>query len=162
MSVRVRFAPSPTGFVHIGSLRTALYNYLFARKNDGKYILRVEDTDQSRYVEGAIEGMLRSMEWAGVNHDEGVILNKGHLEQRGDFGPYVQSQRLEVYKEHIKTLLENGNAYYCFCSKERLDEVREKQKAEGFTAGYDGHCRDLSREEVEQKLKACHPKASYK
>jgi len=156
MSVRVRFAPSPTGFVHIGSLRTALYNYLFARKNHGKYILRVEDTDQSRYVEGAIEGMLRSMEWAGVNHDEGVVLNKEHLGQRGDLGPYVQSQRLNIYKEHIKTLLENGNAYYCFCSRERLDEVREKQKAEGLTAGYDGHCRNLSKEDIEEKLKAGH------
>jgi len=156
MSVRVRFAPSPTGFVHIGSLRTALYNYLFARKNHGKYILRVEDTDQSRYVEGAIEGMLRSMEWAGVNHDEGVILNKEHLGQRGDLGPYVQSQRLNIYKEHIKTLLENGNAYYCFCSRERLDEVREKQKAEGLTAGYDGHCRNLSKEDIEEKLKSGH------
>lgn len=157
MSVRVRFAPSPTGFVHIGSLRTALYNYLFARKNAGKYILRVEDTDQSRYVEGAIEGMLRSMEWAGVNHDEGVILNGELLEQKGNFGPYVQSQRLDIYKEHIKTLLENGHAYYCFCSKERLDEVREKQKAEGLTAGYDGHCRNLSKEEVEENIKAGHP-----
>ncbi|MBU5678153.1 glutamate--tRNA ligase [Alkaliphilus sp. MSJ-5] len=157
MSVRVRFAPSPTGFVHIGSLRTALYNYLFARKNNGKYILRVEDTDQSRYVEGAIEGMLRSMEWAGVNHDEGVILNGEHLGQRGEFGPYIQSQRLDIYKQYIKILLENGYAYYCFCSKERLDEVREKQKAEGLTAGYDGHCRNLSKEEVEEKIRAGHP-----
>lgn len=157
MSVRVRFAPSPTGFVHIGSLRTALYNYLFARKNNGKYILRVEDTDQSRYVEGAIEGMLRSMEWAGVNHDEGVVLNGENLGQRGEYGPYIQSQRLDIYKKHINTLLENEQAYYCFCSKERLDEVRENQKAEGLTARYDGHCRNLCKEEVEEKLREGHP-----
>lgn len=153
MSVRVRFAPSPTGFVHIGSLRTALYNYLFAQKNNGKYILRVEDTDRNRYVEGAIEGMLSSMEWAGVNHDEGVVLNGNKLEQKGDFGPYIQSERLGIYKKYINTLLENGKAYYCFCSKERIDKVREEQKVKGLTAGYDGHCRDLSREEVEDRLK---------
>lgn len=157
MSVRVRFAPSPTGFVHIGSLRTALYNYLFAQKNNGKYILRVEDTDRNRYVEGAIEGMLTSMEWAGVNHDEGVVLNDGNLEQKGDFGPYIQSERLDIYKEYINTLLENGKAYYCFCSKERLDAVREEQREKGLTAGYDGHCRDLSKEEVEAKLEAGQP-----
>ncbi len=157
MSVRVRFAPSPTGFVHIGSLRTALYNYLFAQKNNGKYILRVEDTDRNRYVEGAIEGMLTSMEWAGVNHDEGVVLNGENLEQKGDFGPYIQSERLDIYKEYINILLENGKAYYCFCSKERLDEVREEQREKGFTGGYDGHCRDLSKEEVEAKLEAGHP-----
>ena len=154
MSVRVRFAPSPTGFVHIGGLRTALYNYLFAKKNGGKYILRVEDTDQSRYVEGAIEEMLKSMAWAGIEHDEGVILEGGQLSQKGDFGPYIQSQRLNIYKEYIETLLESGDAYYCFCSKERLDEIREKQKAEGLTSGYDGHCRDLSEEEVQKRLEA--------
>ena len=101
MSVRVRFAPSPTGFVHIGSLRTALYNYLFAKKSNGKYILRVEDTDQSRYVEGAIEGMLRSMAWAGVHHDEGVVFTGETLGQKGDFGPYIQSERLEIYKKYM-------------------------------------------------------------
>lgn len=152
MSVRVRFAPSPTGFVHIGSLRTALYNYLFARKNDGKYILRVEDTDQSRFVEGAIEGMLHSMEWAGVKHDEGVILNGDNIGQRGEYGPYIQSERLDIYQQHIKTLLDNSHAYHCFCSKERLDEVRDRQKSEGVTAGYDGHCRDLSQDEVKKRL----------
>lgn len=157
MSVRVRFAPSPTGFVHIGSLRTALYNYLFAKKNDGKYILRVEDTDQSRYVEGAIEGMLDSMAWAGIDHDEGVISNGEFLGQRGNFGPYIQSQRLDIYQKYIKTLLDSGNAYYCFCSKEKLDKTREKQRIEGLTAGYDGHCRDLSKEDVEKRLLAGEP-----
>lgn len=157
MSVRVRFAPSPTGFVHIGSLRTALYNYLFAKKSNGKYILRVEDTDQSRYVEGAIEGMLRSMAWAGVHHDEGVVFTGETLGQKGDFGPYIQSERLEIYKKYMDILLEKGHAYYCFCSKERLDEVREKQKVEGLNAGYDGHCRNLSKEEIEEKLNAGQP-----
>ena len=154
MLVRVRFAPSPTGFVHIGGLRTALYNYLFAKKNDGKYILRIEDTDRDRYVEGAIEGMLKSMAWTGIEHDEGVVLDGERLSQKGDFGPYIQSQRLDIYQKHIKTLLESGDAYYCFCSKERLDKIREEQKAEGLTTGYDGYCRGLSEEEVQKRLEA--------
>ncbi|MBM7615328.1 glutamate--tRNA ligase [Alkaliphilus hydrothermalis] len=154
MSVRVRFAPSPTGFVHIGSLRTALYNYLYARKNDGKYILRIEDTDQNRFVEGAIEGMLQAMEWAGVNHDEGVVIKDGAPVEIGEYGPYVQSHRLEIYQEKIKTLLESGHAYYCFCSKERIDEIREAQKAAGEMPKYDGHCKGLSAEEVEAKKAA--------
>ncbi len=153
MSVRVRFAPSPTGFVHIGSLRTALYNYLFAKKMGGEYILRVEDTDQTRLVDGAIENMLSSMAWGGVNHDEGVVLDEnGNITQKGEYGPYIQSERLDIYKKYINELLENGKAYYCFCSKDRLDEVREKQKAAGETPKYDGHCRDLTKEEVEAKI----------
>ena len=129
MSVRVRFAPSPTGFVHIGSLRTALYNYLFAKKMGGEYILRVEDTDQTRLVDGAIENMLTGMAWGGVNHTEGVVLDEnGNITQKGEYGPYVQSERLDIYKDYISQLLDNGQAYYCFCTKERLDEVREKRK----------------------------------
>ncbi|MBP3931206.1 MAG: glutamate--tRNA ligase, partial [Peptostreptococcaceae bacterium] len=155
MSVRVRFAPSPTGFVHIGSLRTALYNYLFAKKMGGEYILRVEDTDRTRLVDGAIENMLNGMAWAGVNHTEGVVLGEnGEVTQVGLYGPYIQSERLDIYKEHIQTLLDSGKAYYCFCSKERLDEVREKQKEAGETPKYDGHCRDLSKEEIEAKIAA--------
>ncbi|QUH25415.1 glutamate--tRNA ligase [Serpentinicella alkaliphila] len=153
MSVRVRFAPSPTGFVHIGSLRTALYNYLYAKKNGGKYILRVEDTDQNRYVEGAIENMLGAMSWAKVEHDEGVVISEdGHLVQRGDFGPYIQSERLSIYKEYIEKLIEKRHAYYCFCSKERIDQVREEQKSQGLTQRYDGFCRSLSKEEVQAKI----------
>ena len=107
MSVRVRFAPSPTGFVHIGSLRTALYNFLYARKMQGNYVLRVEDTDRTRLVEGAVEGMLSAMNWAGVNHDEGVMLSDDNkVVQNGDCGPYIQSERLDIYKEHIKTLID--------------------------------------------------------
>lgn len=155
MNVRVRFAPSPTGFVHIGSLRTALYNYLFAKKMGGEYILRVEDTDQSRLVEGAIENMLNAMKWAGVNHDEGVVLDdSGKVVQKGEYGPYIQSQRLDIYQEYIKQLLDSGKAYYCFCTKERLDEVRDAQRAAGETAKYDGHCKNLSKEEVEANIKA--------
>lgn len=158
MSVRVRFAPSPTGFVHIGSLRTALYNYLFAKKMGGEYILRVEDTDQTRLVEGAIENMLESMSWAKVNHSEGVMFDEnGKIVQVGDYGPYIQSERLDIYKQYIKQLLDNGQAYHCFCTKERLDEVRENQKEAGETPRYDGHCRDLSKEEVQAKIAAGNP-----
>lgn len=155
MSVRVRFAPSPTGFVHIGSLRTALYNYLFAKRMGGEYILRVEDTDRTRIVDGAIENMLEAMAWAGVNHTEGVVLGENkEITQVGEYGPYIQSERLDVYKDYIQQLLDSGKAYYCFCSKERLDEVREKQKEAGETPKYDGNCRNLSKEEVEAKLAA--------
>ncbi len=158
MSVRVRFAPSPTGFVHIGSLRTALYNYLFARKMGGEYILRVEDTDQTRLVDGAIENMLNAMKWAGVNHTEGVMLDdNGNITQVGENGPYIQSERLDIYKEYIKELLYAGKAYYCFCTKERLDEVRDKQKEAGETPRYDGHCRDLTQEEIDAKIAAGEP-----
>lgn len=158
MSVRVRFAPSPTGFVHIGSLRTALYNYLFAKKMGGEYILRVEDTDQTRLVDGAIENMLNAMKWAGVNHSEGVMLDdNGNITQVGQNGPYIQSERLDIYKEYIKELLDAGKAYYCFCTKDRLDIVREKQKEAGETPRYDGHCRDLTQEEIDAKIAAGEP-----
>ena len=153
MSVRVRFAPSPTGFVHIGSLRTALYNYLFAKGNEGKYILRVEDTDRARYVEGAIEGMIESMLWAGVSHDEGFQLEQDRLVEVGEYGPYMQSRRLDIYQKHIKQLLHQEDAYYCFCSKERLDQVREEQRSRGETPKYDGHCKGLTKEEASEKIK---------
>lgn len=153
MSVRVRFAPSPTGFVHIGSLRTALYNYLFAKKMGGTYLLRVEDTDQTRLVDGAIENMLNAMNWGGVNHTEGVVLSEnGEVTQKGEYGPYIQSERLHIYKEYIQKLIDENKAYYCFCTKERLDEVRETQKANGENPKYDGHCRDLTSEEIKSKI----------
>ncbi len=154
MSVRVRFAPSPTGFVHIGSLRTALYNYLFAKQQSGKYIIRVEDTDRTRLVEDAVEGMIRSMEWAGVVHDEGPFLERTTIVQRGEFGPYIQSERLDLYNQYIVQLIESGHAYYCFCTRERLDTLREEQKAKGETSRYDGHCRDLSIEEANKRIAA--------
>lgn len=149
----VRFAPSPTGFVHIGSLRTALYNYLYAKKTNGRYLLRVEDTDQTRLVEGALEGMLLAMKWAGVNHTEGVMIDdKGEVYQKGENGPYIQSERLDLYKKYLDILIENKTAYPCFCSKERLDAVREEQKAKGENFKYDGHCRNLTEEEVKQNF----------
>lgn len=154
MTVRLRFAPSPTGYLHIGGLKSALYNYLYAKGHDGKYILRIEDTDRTRYVEGAIENLIDSLEWAGIKHDEGVFVEGGKLVQKGEFGPYIQSERLDIYKKYIDILLEKGHAYYCFCTKERLDEVREKQKANGETPMYDKHCRNLSKEEVEAKIAA--------
>lgn len=153
MSVRVRFAPSPTGFVHIGSLRTALYDFLLARKMKGSYILRVEDTDRQRFIEGAIEGMLSAMDWAGVHHDEGIDVDaEGKLVSKGDCGPYIQSERLPIYQEYIRKLLDNKTAYYCFCTKEELDEVREKQKAEGTDPKYGGKCRELTQEQIQENL----------
>ena len=154
MKPRLRFAPSPTGYVHIGGLRTALYNYLYAKQNEGVYLIRIEDTDQTRLVEGAIEGMIEAMTWAGVTHDEGPFIdNDTHrIYEVGEYGPYIQSNRLDIYKKHALELIEKDRAYYCFCSRERLESVREKQKNEGLTPKYDGHCRHLSKHEVEAKL----------
>lgn len=150
--VRLRFAPSPTGYLHIGGLRTALYDYLFAKKNGGKYILRIEDTDRQRYVDGSIENLIQSLEWAGVVHDEGVFLENGRLVEKGDYGPYIQSERLDIYKEHVDKLLESGYAYYCFCDKERLESLREHQKKNNLMLGYDGFCRDMSKEDAEKRI----------
>lgn len=157
MSVRLRFAPSPTGYLHIGGLRTALYDYLYAKGHDGQYILRIEDTDQSRYVDGAVENLIESLSWAGVKNDEGVFVENGKIVQKGEYGPYIQSQRLDIYKKYIQILLNEGKAYYCFCTKERLDEVREKQREEGKTPMYDRHCRGLSKEEIEKRIEAGEP-----
>jgi nondiscriminating glutamyl-tRNA synthetase len=155
MSVRVRFAPSPTGYVHIGGLRTALYNYLFAKKEGGTYLLRVEDTDRTRYVEGAIENLLENMAWAGVMHSEGPLLNdEGEVVQVGDKGPYIQSERTEIYREHVEKLIEDGHAYYCFCSKERLDNLRDAQKAQGKVPRYDGICRGIDPADAKARVEA--------
>lgn len=152
--VRVRFAPSPTGYLHIGGLRTALYDYLFAKQNGGKFILRVEDTDRTRFVDDSIENLVKAMEWAGIGHDEGVFIEDGKMVERGEYGPYVQSERLHIYREYMDKLLESGDAYYCFCSKERLEAIREEQKSKQMMLGYDGHCRDLSAEEVKSRIEA--------
>ena len=138
-----RFAPSPTGYMHIGNLRTGLYSYLVAKHDDGKFILRIEDTDRERFVEGATEVIKSTLAITGLNYDEGP-------EVGGDHGPYVQSERLPIYMEYAKKLVELGHAYYCFCSKERLEKLHE----EDATGGYDRHCRNLSKEEVEAKLAA--------
>lgn len=153
--VRVRFAPSPTGYLHIGSLRTALYDYLFAKQQKGTYILRLEDTDQGRFVEDAAKNLVDWLLWAGVEHDEGIFFDENDkMYEKGNYGPYVQSQRLEIYQKYIQQLLEQGDAYYCFCDKERLETVREMQKANNETPKYDGHCRTLSQEEIKEKLEA--------
>lgn len=150
--VRLRFAPSPTGYLHIGGLRTALYNYLFAQHNGGKFILRIEDTDQTRFVEGAIENLIEALKWSGVSYDEGVFIEDGKIVEKGDYGPYIQSKRLGTYKKYVDQLIESGDAYYCFCSKERIDAVREEQKVKGLIPKYDGFCRSLSLEEAKERV----------
>ena len=148
--VRTRFAPSPTGYMHVGNLRTALYAYLTAKSSGGKMILRIEDTDQERQVEGAVDIIYNTMRDTGLLWDEGPDIG-------GPVGPYVQSERMAIYKEYALKLVEKGAAYYCFCDKERLEEVRELQKASGIAPQYDRHCRNLTREEVEEKLAAGTP-----
>ncbi|MCL2013654.1 MAG: glutamate--tRNA ligase [Oscillospiraceae bacterium] len=145
--VRTRFAPSPTGYMHVGNLRTALYSFLLAKKHGGTFLIRIEDTDQERYVEGATEIIYKSLSAAGIVWDEGP--GKG-----GEYGPYIQSERKGLYKEYAEKLVESGGAYLCFCGKQRLDEVRSKQKAAGIAPMYDGHCRDLSRDEISKKTAA--------
>lgn len=152
--VRVRFAPSPTGYLHIGGLRTAVYNYLYARQHDGKFLLRIEDTDRTRFVEGAIENLIRSLNWSGIEIDEGVVLRDGEVAQVGDKGPYIQSERLEIYRKYVDQLIESGHAYHCFCSKERLDALREEQKIKGQVPRYDGLCRSISPEEAQKRIDA--------
>lgn len=152
--VRLRFAPSPTGFLHIGGLRTALYNYLFARNRGGKFILRIEDTDRTRFVPGAIENLIASLKWAGIDYDEGVFVENGEIVQKGEYGPYIQSQRLDIYKKYVDQLIENGHAYYCFCSKDRLDHLREEQRIKGQVPKYDGLCRAISIEEAKKRIAA--------
>lgn len=145
-TVRTRFAPSPTGFMHIGNLRTGLYAYLFAKRNGGSFILRIEDTDQERKVEGAIDMIYRTLATAGISYDEGP-------DKDGGFGPYVQTERMSIYKQYAELLVELGGAYYCFCDKERLESLKD---ANGVHT-YDKHCRNLSKEEVERRLKAGEP-----
>jgi glutamyl-tRNA synthetase len=129
-AVRVRFAPSPTGFLHVGGLRTALYNYLFARKHGGAFILRIEDTDRSRYVEGAVENLIETLRWAGIDYDEGP--HKG-----GPAAPYVQSERLALYREHAERLVKEGYAYYAFDTPEELEEMRREQEKSGISLRHD-------------------------
>ncbi|MDO5027241.1 MAG: glutamate--tRNA ligase [Tissierellia bacterium] len=157
--VRVRFAPSPTGYVHIGGLRTALYNYLFARNQAGKFILRIEDTDRTRFVEGALENLIKVLNWADLDYDEGVFLEDGKLVEKGNYGPYIQSKRVEegIYEDHIHQLIEDGKAYYCFCSQDRLDNLRNQQKADGLMPKYDGLCRGISLEEAKKRVQAGEP-----
>ena len=130
MSVRVRFAPSPTGYLHVGGLRTALYNYLFAKNQGGKCILRIEDTDRTRLVENAQENLIKSLRWAGIEFDESPEIG-------GDFGPYIQSERFDLYKKYGMQLVENGSAYYAFDTSEELEAMRERQQKAGIAPKYD-------------------------
>lgn len=150
--VRTRFAPSPTGYMHIGNLRTALYAYLFAKHNNGKFILRIEDTDQKRFVEGATEVIYKTLKQTNLIHDEGP-------DKDGGYGPYVQSERKGMYKQYALELVEKGKAYYCFCSGDKDEENTTEDDALGDVKsyGYNRHCRNLSKQEVEANLKAGKP-----
>jgi glutamyl-tRNA synthetase len=143
---RLRFAPSPTGFLHIGNLRTVLFAYILSRKLKGSLVLRIEDTDKKRESEGALESLLDILNWIGIEFDEGPHIG-------GDFSPYIQSERLDYYNKYAQELLKKGEAYYCFCSPERLKKVREEQAKRKEAPKYDGFCRNLSSEEVEKKIK---------
>ncbi len=147
MSVVTRFAPSPTGYLHIGSLRTVLYNFLYAKQQEGRFLLRVEDTDRTRLVDGSVENMIDVLTSMWLEPDEGP--NK-----KWNVWPYYQSERLDIYKKHIDQLLENDKAYYCFCSSQRLTELRDEQTELGLPTKYDKHCRYLSDDELKEKLES--------
>jgi glutamyl/glutaminyl-tRNA synthetase len=146
----VRFAPSPTGSIHLGGLRTALFNYLFAKKHGGSFIIRIEDTDQAREVPGSIEELTTMLQWCGVEHDEGPG-------KEGAFGPYTQSKRLPIYHEHAQKLVDDEHAYPCFCDAERLASLRASQTKQGLPTKYDGLCSSLSSEDVAQRMSANEP-----
>ena len=145
-NVRTRFAPSPTGFMHVGNLRTALYEYLVAKSQGGTFVLRIEDTDRERYVEGAVDIIYKTLATAGLRHDEGPDIG-------GDYGPYVQSERKDMYLPYAEQLIREGKAYRCFCTKERLERIQ----SETVGGGYDRHCRDLPQEEIDRLLEAGTP-----
>jgi glutamyl-tRNA synthetase len=148
--VRTRYAPSPTGFVHIGNLRSALFEYLVAKANGGKFILRIEDTDQKRYVEGAVDVIYKTLEIVGIKHDEGPDIG-------GDFGPYVQSERKDLYLPYAKELIEKGKAYYCFCDEARLGELRKTADEQKLQFKYDRKCYHLSKDEIDSRIAANEP-----
>ena len=149
-NIRVRFAPSPTGFLHIGSLRLVLYDYLIAKKYGGAFILRIEDTDRKREVAGTADGLVKILDWVGLHFDEGPT-------QGGQFGPYTQSERLEIYKKYADELLAQGHAYRCFCTPERLEKMRAEQAEKKLPPRYDRTCRNFSAAETEKKLAAGEP-----
>lgn len=154
--VKTRFAPSPTGYLHVGGLRTALYAYLIAKHNNGKFILRIEDTDRERFVADGTMNILKSLYWAGIIPDEGVMFDKKeNIVQKGDCGgSYVQSERLDIYKKYADELVEKGHAYYCFCDSARLDELRKIQQLNKLPTGYDGHCLEIDPEEAKKRVSA--------
>ncbi len=143
---RVRFAPSPTGHMHLGSARTALYDFLLARQTGGQFILRIEDTDQKRYVKGAEQELMDGLHWLGLDWDEGPDIG-------GPYGPYRQSEKKEIYQKYARQLVENGHAFYCFCTPERLQKVREEQIKNKVQSKYDGTCRNIPLEEADRRIK---------
>src|SRR5581483_11057957 len=149
-NVRVRFAPSPTGFLHVGGARTALFNWLFARHSGGKFILRIEDTDRERSKPEYEEAIIRDLQWLGLDWDEGPSIGGPH-------GPYRQTERASLYREQLKKLLATGTAYHCFCGYKELEGERAAAQAEGKTYRYSGKCRNLSKEEAESKRKSGQP-----
>ena len=149
-TVRTRFAPSPTGYMHVGNLRTALYTYLQARHNGGTFILRIEDTDQGRLVEGATDIIYNTLRATGLTWDEGPDIG-------GPVGPYIQSERMGMFRQYAEQLVREGKAYYCFCTEDRLNALHEEQKANGEMSHYDGHCRNLSEAEIAAHLAAGDP-----
>ena len=144
---RTRFAPSPTGYMHIGNLRSAIFGYLMVKHDNGDFLLRIEDTDQTRKVEGAVEFIYDTCRLCGLEFDEGPL-------NGGPYGPYTQSERLDIYKKYAQELVEKGEAYYCFCTEERLDKLRKIAEENHMAFMYDGHCKNLSKEEIEEKIKA--------
>ena len=147
MKIRTRIAPSPTGIAHLGTAYTAMRNWALAKQSGGKFLIRIEDTDRERYVEGAVEVILSALKWLGIDHDEGPDIGGPHL-------PYTQSERLDIYKKHAKELVNLGKAYYCFCSRERLEEVRKKNLENKTLPRYDRHCRTLDPRSAELRVKA--------
>lgn len=155
--IRTRFAPSPTGYFHIGNARTALFIYLFAKHYNGAFILRIEDTDKERFVADSLADIMESLQWLGIEWDEGPSSrpqgkNSLGYEYKGVYAPYIQSERLPIYETHAKELVEKDGAYYCFCSPERLGELRKTQIAQRLPPMYDGHCRNLTKEDVHKKI----------
>lgn len=156
--VRVRFAPSPTGFLHIGGLRSALYNELLARRHKGTFILRIEDTDQARLVPGATEAIIRTLKMCGLIPDEGVILKpNGEVSEKGDFGPYMQSKRADMHRAYADKLVKAGKAYHCFCTERELQKAREEQQAAGLPTRYNRTCRGISIEQAARRVLAGDP-----
>lgn len=152
--MRTRFAPSPTGFLHLGGLRTALFAWLLAKQTNGKFLLRIEDTDQERSVDGAVEAILDGLHWAGLDPEEGVMMVDGKVVEQGSKGPYFQSKRLEMYKKYADELVHKGFAYPCFCTPERLDEMRKGQEARHQPPMYDRTCCKLTKEEADARIAA--------
>jgi glutamyl-tRNA synthetase len=154
-AVRLRLPPSPTGFPHLGTFRTAVFNYLFAKQHGGALVLRIEDTDRAREVEGSVQYIAEALNWLGIAPEEGVYLAEdGTIQERGAFGPYTQSKRLPIYQEYVAKLLASGDAYYCFATSEELDQMRSEQQARGELPRYDGRYRDFSPEEAKQRVAA--------